>query len=647
MATRFRDNCLSNLKSHIEKSFCNLEYQSVSESIVLNMSSSFKIGVALAASVVLVSPGLAQQKPSSPTAHLGWAKTPPMGWNSWDAFATTVTEAQTKAQADYMAKNLKKYGWQYIVVDIQWYEPKADSFNYRVGAPLTMNEWGLLEPAPNKFPSAANGKGFKELAAYVHSKGLKFGIHMMRGIPRQAVAQNTPVKGTTVRAADIADTNSVCPWNPDMYGVDMSKPGAQAYYDSIFAQAASWGLDFVKVDDLSRPYHGPEIEGIRRAIDKTGRPIVFSTSPGETPLASAEHVSKNANMWRMSDDFWDAWPALFEQFERTRKWAPSIGEGHFPDADMLPLGAVRQVPGYTGGPWTRFSKDEQQTMMTLWAMARSPLMMGGDMTKNDEWTLSLLTNEEMLRVNQKSENNHQLFNHDGHIAWVADVPGSNDKYLGVFNTRDANSISSERAAFKSALVTRETPDHGVNVDVDITSAKKLFLVVDNGGDNFDADHVDWVEPRLVGPNGEMKLSDLKWTSATTGWGQVSTTLGAGGQPMSVNGKAVSYGIAAHGPSVIEFDLPAGYTRFKALAALDDGGTSQNIPGSTVHFLVFTQSPYSQNGNQVGVSLKDVGVAGNAKVRDLWRKVDLGRVGSEFTPQIASHGAGLYRISPQK
>ena len=200
-----------------------------------------------------------------------------MGWNSWDAFATTVTEAQTKVQADYMASHLKKYGWQYIVVDIQWYEPGADSFNYRPDAPLTLDGYSRLQPAPNKFPSAANGGGFKALADTIHSKGLKFGIHMMRGISRQAVKQNTPIWGTPYHAADIADTNSTCPWNPDMYGVDMSKPGAQTYYDSVFAQAAAWGLDFVKVDDLSRPYHQSEIEAIRKAIDKCGRLIVLST----------------------------------------------------------------------------------------------------------------------------------------------------------------------------------------------------------------------------------------------------------------------------------------------------------------------------------------------------------------------------------
>ena len=363
-------------------------------------------------------------------AFWAWAQTPPMGWNSWDGFATTVTEAQTRAQADFMAQNLKQHGWQYIVVDIQWYEPNATGFDYHQGAKLEMDAYGRLMPATNKFPSAMDGQGFKPLADYVHRLGLKFGLHLMRGIPRQAVAAKTPVKGTRYTAADIADTNSVCQWNTDMYGVDMRKPGAQAYYNSVFDQFAAWGLDFVKVDDLSRPYHTAEIEAIRKAIDQTGRQIVFSTSPGATPLSDGENVSIHANMWRISDDFWDNWKLLFDQFARVRDWTPFRGPGHWPDADMLPIGVLQM-----GKSKTHFTRDEQTTLMSLWSIARSPLMIGADLTKLDDFTLGLLTNDAVIAVNQNSTGNHQLFQHDGLYAWVAEVPGSADKYLAVFNTR--------------------------------------------------------------------------------------------------------------------------------------------------------------------------------------------------------------------
>jgi alpha-galactosidase len=220
-----------------------------------------------------------------------------------------------------------------------------------------------------------------------------------------------------------------------MYGVDMTKPGAQEYYDSVFALLASWDLDSVKVDDLSRPYHRDEIEAIRKAIDKTGRPIVFSTSPGATPVDEGDHVQAHANLWRISDDFWDNWRTLHEQFARLHNWTPYCGPGHWPDADMLPLGNVRAWR--TRDNWTHFTRDEQFTLMTLWCIVRSPLILGGNLPKNDDFTLSLLTNDEVLAVNQNSINNRQLYNTNKAVAWVADVPGSKDKYVALFNASPA------------------------------------------------------------------------------------------------------------------------------------------------------------------------------------------------------------------
>ncbi len=220
------------------------------------------------------------------------ALTPPMGWNSWDCYGASVREDEVRGNAEYMAANLKQYGWEYVVVDIQWFEPNAKSDQYNAFAPLVMDEYSRLMPAVNRFPSAADGKGFKPLADYVHSLGLKFGIHILRGIPRQAVAQKTAIMGTDYTAADIADTNSVCAWNTDMYGVDPSKPGAQEYYNSIFQLYAEWGVDYVKVDDIARPYNHGEIELIHNAIINSGRDMVLSISPGPTPVAEGEHVSK-------------------------------------------------------------------------------------------------------------------------------------------------------------------------------------------------------------------------------------------------------------------------------------------------------------------------------------------------------------------
>ena len=590
--------------------------------------------------------GPVQARASEPP-FWSWAKKPPMGWNSWDGFATTVTEEQTRAHADFMAQKLRRFGWQYIVVDIQWYEPQANGFDYRKDARLEMDTWGRLLPASNKFPSAAEGKGFKALADYMHHLGLKFGMHLMRGIPRQAVAAKTPIKGANVTAADIADTNSKCFWNGDMYGVDMSKPGAQEYYNSVFELYASWGLDFIKVDDLSAPYHKPEIEAIRKAIDHAGRPIVFSTSPGGTPVAEGAHISEHANMWRISGDFWDNWPQLYSQFDRLRDWTPYRAPGHFPDADMLPLGVLQMSKNKT-----HFTPAEQYTLMSLWSIARSPLMIGADLTKLDNFTLSLLTNSEVLAVNQNSERGRELFHRDGFYGWMADVPGSPDKYVAVFNARPLpGELSPERAAFQSAPISRRTPEHGVKIDMDVTGAKKLYLVAENTQGGNGGGDVVWSEPMLVTANGSRKLTELKWVGATSGRNAVSMEHSASGKELIVAGKPAPFGIGAHARSIIEYDLPEGCTRFQAFAGLDDSAPVTGrggFPGSGVRFLVFTQSPFATEPS-AAIPLKwaELGFSGGARVRDLWQKKDLGKMPESFAPTIDAHGAGLYRIAPVK
>ena len=251
------------------------------------------------------------------------AKNPPMGWNSWDCYGSAVTEEQVKANADYMAANMKQFGWEYVVVDIEWYQPTADTHEYHPFSDLCMDEFGRLLPATNRFPSAVGGKGFTSLAAYIHSLGLQFGIHIMRGMPRMAAHKDLPILNSEFTARSVADPNSICVWNPDMYGLKckQAEAGAQAYYDSIFQLYASWGVDFVKVDDIAReyPHCRREIELISKACRNCGRDIVLSLSPGPAPLEQAEHLKLNANMWRITDDFWDEWSLLLAMFERAEK----------------------------------------------------------------------------------------------------------------------------------------------------------------------------------------------------------------------------------------------------------------------------------------------------------------------------------------
>jgi alpha-galactosidase len=358
----------------------------------------FLTGAGLAALVLAL--GSAAARAADSTNYFNWALTPPMGWNSYDAYGDSVTEAEVLTNAIYLKDHLASHGWKYVVVDYRWYDPGAynNNPNSRKDAPLTMDRFGRLLPSPNRFPSAAGGWGFGPLAYKIQSMGLKFGIHIMRGIPRLAVKANLPIQGSDAHAWD-ASSFSLCVWNPDMFGVAADSPAGQAYYDSIMHLYSAWGVDFIKVDDLSFPYRTAEVEAIRRAIDKTGRHIVFSTSPGETPLRDAEHVALHASMWRMSGDFWDNWKSLDHAFDLDYAWQGVGGPGHWPDSDMIPVGRIG-LRSVDGDRRTRFTHDEQITLMSLWALAPSPLMLGANLPDNDDWTLALLTNDDVLAVNQ-------------------------------------------------------------------------------------------------------------------------------------------------------------------------------------------------------------------------------------------------------
>lgn len=419
-----------------------------------------------------------------------FAKTPPMGWNSWDCYGAAVNEEQLLGNAEYMAKNLKEFGWQYVVCDIQWYEPNAKDNDYNNFTELCMDEYSRLIPAENRFPSSAGGKGFKPIADKIHDMGLKFGIHIMRGIPRQAVHRNTALLGTDKTARQIAHHFSVCPWNTDMYGVDANREGAQEYYDSIFELYASWGVDFVKVDDIcvtefrkwDNPYSAPkEVEMIRKAIDKTGREIVLSLSPGPAEISVKDHLCENANMWRLTGDFWDDWGQLRAMFDRCKLWEDVVSMGNWPDCDMLPLGNISRNGTCHGEKdrYTNFTHDEQITLMTLWCIFRSPLMFGGEMRNNDEWTLNLITNPEVLDVNQNSHGGKEIYRDENTIIRKA-LDKDNNVILAVFNISDSeNTVTVDFSKFDFPI-NKTLRDLWKREDISLTLSKMEFTVAPHG-----------------------------------------------------------------------------------------------------------------------------------------------------------------------
>ena len=376
-----------------------------------------------------------------------------MGWNSWDAYGLSINEADFKANATVLA-SMKQLGWQYAVIDEGWYleEPLASTTEAQK---FVYDANGRLIPALNRFPDAANGAGLKPLADWAHAQGLKFGIHLIRGIPRQSVKDDKPIANSAFKASDAADTTDLCPWNHDNYGIKDNAAG-QAWYDAMIGLYATWGIDYLKVDCISdRPYKISEIKQVAAAIKKTGRPIVLSLSPGPTNLSHAEEVAKYAQLWRISDDHWDVWSHIpkpgkgefpmgtLQAFDRLAAWSKYTKPGGWPDEDMLPLGYLGPHPGWQKARESRLTHDEEQTEFTLWAISRSPLILGGNLTKLDDFTKSLITDKKLIEMNQESSGNHPVKDlppgFEGMRVWEANnnrQGGGDCVYFAVFNLND-------------------------------------------------------------------------------------------------------------------------------------------------------------------------------------------------------------------
>ena len=390
------------------------------------------------------------------------APTPPMGWNSWDAYGLTITEPEFRANVAVLA-SLKRYGWRYAVVDEGWYMAKPFGDNL-ASRKYLLDANGLLEPVESRFPSSAGGAGFKPLVDWVHAQGLKFGVHIVRGIPKAAVDANSPIAGSAFHAADAADKSDLCGWDDGNYGV-RDTPAGQAYYDSMMKQYADWGLDFIKVDCIAdHPYKVSEIRQIQRAIQKTGRPIVLSLSPGPTNLSHATEIADLSQMWRIANDLWDSWRfdrhtddgfpnGLVTAFGNIAKWAPYTRPGAWPDADMLPIGSLTPHPGWGEPRQSRMTHDEERTQFTLWSIARSPIILGNNLTQMDEFTRDLITNSDVIMVNQTGRDSHPISDlpagfEDARV-WVSTetVKGKPVTIVALFNLKDQPSTL--KAAWKA------------------------------------------------------------------------------------------------------------------------------------------------------------------------------------------------------
>ena len=555
-----------------------------------------------------------------------WAMTPPMGWNSWDCYFSSVTEKEVMQNAQYLVDNdLVRHGWEYVVIDIRWYcnHPSLGGgwYNQEGTQDYVLDEYGRYLPSPTRFPSCmvdGQNQGFKAIADKLHAMGLKFGIHLMRGVPKAVVGSKYRLKGSeeTPWTQVYNGTQSPCTWLQDNLRVRDNKYG-QLYYNSIMDLYAEWGVDFLKIDDLSRPFYTDEVRMIRRAIDQTGRPIVLSLSPGKTQYSCAEECLQNANMWRMMDDLWDNWSAVDAVFPEANFWSQYTRPGNFADCDMLPLGQIAATigdPGYAkadAGHWTQLSQNEQRTMMTLWGICHSPLFFGGEMTKNDAFTLSLLNNEEYHQMHKFGQNAHQVTcdEENGRVAWTSVDPATGNRYLALFQRDNTRWIVGQKALFCSETVAYTTDGHAVDVDIPWPEGSKtLVLVVDDGGDNFNYDHGDWINPTLILRDGsEVPLTGSyktrDYTKSYYNRVRENSNVDNGGK-LTVMGKTYDRGFSTDANAAIFFQIPdeMDVVRFRALAAADDSGINQPGASTSIRFFVFDQNPLTaEQDNSVASS----------------------------------------------
>ena len=585
-----------------------------------------------------------------------WAMTPPMGWNSWDCYYSSVTEKEVLQNAQYLVDHdLVKHGWEYVVVDIRWYcnHPSLGGGNYNQNGTqdYVLDEYGRYLPSPSRFPSCmVNGVnvGFRPLADKLHQMGLKLGIHLMRGVPKSVVGSNYRLKGAEEAkwTQVYSSATPACTWLKDNLTVRNNEYG-QLYYNSIMDLYAEWGVDFLKIDDLSRPFYTNEVKMIRRAIDQSGRPMVLSLSPGKTQLQYAATCLDNANMWRMMDDLWDSWSAVDAVFAEAHEWSKYARPGNYADCDMLPLGQIAMTiadQGYTAadrGRWTQLTKDEQLTMMTLWGICHSPLFFGGEMTKNDGFTDSLLTNEEYHLMHKYGQQAHQVLNDKttGHTVWTSNV--GDTRYLALFQ-RD---FTPGEPVARTGLISRKGT-RSKTLECDVTGASQLIIVVSDWGDGFAYDRADLINPVLIDANGqETSLTTLTAASYTSDWGTLHVNRNVENGALRVDGQTYTTGLGLNAQCTLTYELPEGHTwtTFRALCGYDSSCDTDNPSsgGTTMEFLFYTMS--GQPEYDFDLTLLGYAEDEPVALHDVWAGKDLGTATGRLTTTVPRHGVRLLRL----
>ena len=363
----------------------------------------------------------------------GLERTPVLGWSSWSFLRKQPTAERMKAQALALHNSgLQEIGYEYVNLDDFWYQcPGRQGPN--------VDPYGRWVTDSSKFPPQGNSDGIKVVADYIHSLGMKFGIYVTPGISKQALKRNTPIKGTSYTAAQIAEpsvkeNNYNC---KGMVRIDYSKAGAQEYTNSWVEMLAAWGIDYIKIDGMTES-NAADVKAWSNAIRQSGRPMVLDVTQGAFTSAIAPTLMTYANQWEFAPDVecyrcekagssypLTSWADVANRFKYVAEWQPYAGPGGFNDYDSIEIG---------NGSKDGLTPVERQTQISLWALGASPLILGVDITHLDPTDLQkYLKNSAVLAVDQDSIPAKRVLNTGNQQVFAKREPNG-DAIVGLFNT---------------------------------------------------------------------------------------------------------------------------------------------------------------------------------------------------------------------
>jgi hypothetical protein len=432
------------------------------------------------------------------------ADRPFMGWSSWSSIRRNPTEQKIKAAADVLAAKFKSHGYQYVNLDDY----------YMLDWRTTVDKYGRWAVDPKKFPN-----GMKALGDYIHSKDLMFGFYVTLGIPKAAVDQNTPIDGTPYHAKDIVDFSKGEKKNfnyEKMYAIDFSKPGAQEFIDSWAKLFASYGIDYLKIDGV-RNQDIADVEAWAKALKKTGRPIHVELS-NNLDIKQIDTWKNLSNGWRTDHDveaygtpYLASWKKVVRRFDDVAQWQPHAGPGGWNDLDSLNV---------ANGSKDGLTTDEKFSYVSLWAIAASQFVIGNDLTSLDDFGISLLTNDEILGVNQSGVAGKRLYKKSDSQVFYQSLPDGSYN-IALFNTSKSNTdvtvkwkdLGIQGSAFVRDLwshqdlgsmeggFTASIPTHGSRM-IQVVPASSLTVSPENGATE--------VNPSSLSLNWESQLGTDKY-----------------------------------------------------------------------------------------------------------------------------------------